>query len=278
METIKGQTLFSTLEDSQGERRDKQFLEEILKDMPPRYPLGQHPDAGLPSIGYIDNFRVEQIPDQPGEWRLVGDVHIENGVNWSKGGGFSYSTTEIIQKQPNGVGVLYVPYPFYRDEKVIEELLSYDPQLNAGRWIKKAADPHTITLIVTLTLWTLTPLWKRVFDEGVWPFLERVLVNYRNGRFKDIPFDYGSTATGRHGEKVNIQLIPDRRNCGQTFTKELVKDGLAKAIKLIAEDKKGATVPIKLIKLYYHDQHEGYRVNSILYADGDEINLINKNP
>jgi hypothetical protein len=31
---------------------------------------------------------------------------------------------------------------------------------------------------------------------------------------------------------------------------------------------------MKLIKLYYHDQREGYRVTSIQYADGLETNII----
>ena len=52
MKTIQGQLLMSTLEDSQGERRDKKFLEEIIAKMPPRYPLGQHHDASRPNVGY----------------------------------------------------------------------------------------------------------------------------------------------------------------------------------------------------------------------------------
>jgi len=274
MKTIKGQRLFSTLEDTQGERRDKQFLEEMVARMPPRFPVGQHHDAAFPTVGYIEKFRLEEVTEHPGEWCIVGDVYVEDNFDWSKHGGFSYSATEIAKKKPDDVGVLYVPYPFYRDDKIIDEILSYDPQLSAGRWVKKAADPLTITLIVTLTLWTLTPLWKKVFDEQVWPFLERMLAKYRNGRFKDMPFDYGSMVVGRHKEVVNIQFIPDRRNCDNTFTKELIKNGLEKAIKVIAEDKRGATIPMKLVKLYYHDQCEGYRVSAIQYADGHETNII----
>jgi hypothetical protein len=274
MKTIKAQRLASTFTDSNGDRRDKRFLEEWVAGMPPRFPFGQHHDAALPTIGYIENFRLEEDLEHLGEWFVVGDVSVEDDFDWSKHGGFSYAIAEIARTQPNGEGVLYVPYPFYRDEQAIEEILSYDSQLDAGRWIKKGADVQPITLLVTFTLWLLTPVWKKAFDEKVWPFLERVSANYRKGRFKDMPFDYGSIAIGRNGEEVHVQFIPDRRNCEQTFTKELVKKGLEKAIKVIAEDKRGATVSMKLIKLYYHNQREGYRVTSIQYADGQETNII----
>jgi hypothetical protein len=278
MKTIKGQLLMSTLEDSQGERRDKQFLEEIIAKMPARYPLGQHHDASLPNVGYIENFRLEELPEQAGEWCISGDVTMQDGQDWSKGGGFSFSSVEIVKRQTNGVGALYVPYPYYRDESALEEILSYDPQLNAGRWIKKGADPFTIGLIVTGVLWTLAPARDKLYQEVVWPFLDRVLEKYRKGRFKEMPFDYGSTAIGKNGEKINLLFIPDRRNSSGTFTKELVKYGLEKAMKLIAEDTKGTAVGIKQIKLYYHNPSEGYRVDSIQYADGTVTQLIGKQP
>jgi hypothetical protein len=88
----------------------------------------------------------------------------------------------------------------------------------------------------------LTPLWKKVFDEKVWPFLEGVLAKYRTGRFKNMPFDYGSRAVGKNGEQVNLLFIPDRKNSAETFTRELVKDGLEKAMVTIAEDERGAAV------------------------------------
>jgi hypothetical protein len=271
MKTIKGQPLMSTLEDSQGERRDKQFLEEIIADMPPRFPLGQHHDAALPFHGYIENFQLEEIPDQPGEWRIVGDVYMQDGQEWSQGG-FSFSTTEIVRRQLDGEGAIYVPYPYYRDEKALDEILSYDPQLHAGRWIKKAADPYQIALVVSLFI--LTPFWKKVVDEKVWPFLERVLANYRTGRFKEMPFEFGISAQGRHGETVNLYFIPDRRNVGRTFTKQLIEGGIEKAMKIIAEDNKAATVKISQIKLYYDQIETCYKVDSIQYADGEVAHYV----
>ena len=272
MKTIKDQLLMSTLEDSQGERRDKQFLEEIVAKMPPRYPLGQHHDFSLPNVGFIENFRLEELPDHPGEWCIKGDLTMQDDQDWSKVGGFSFSTVEIVKRQANGVGALYVPYPFYRDGSALDEILSYDPQLHAGKWIKKAADPTQITLMVCL--FVLTPVWKSTWDEKVWPFIKRTWANYRKGRFKDLPLDFGFTAQGRHGGNVNVLFIPDRSNVERTFTKELADAGMEKAMKVIAEDKRGASVGISQIKLYCHSHTEGYRIESIQYADGQVTHQV----
>ena len=274
MKTIKGQLLMSTLEDSQGERRDKRFLEEIVARVPKRVPLGQDHDASLPNVVFIENFRLEELTDHPGEWCISGDVAMQDGQDWSKGGGFSFSAVEVVKRREDPAGTLYVPYPFYRDESALEEILAYDPQLQAGRWVKKSAELALIALIVTSGLWVLQPARDKFFNEVVWPFLDKVLKKYREGRFKDIPFEYGSVALGKNGEKINIRFIPERRNSAGTFTKELVKGGLEKAMAMIAEDKKGAAVGIKEIKLYYHNPTDGYRIESIQYADGQVIHHV----
>src|SRR5580658_2248488 len=76
MKTIKAQRLASTFTDSNGDRRDKRFLEEWVAGMPPRFPFGQHHDAALPTIGYIENFRLEEDLEHLGEWFVVGDVSV----------------------------------------------------------------------------------------------------------------------------------------------------------------------------------------------------------
>ena len=275
MKTIKSQLLMDTLVDSQGERRDKQCLEDIVVRMQKqqRIPLGQHHDAALSSAGYIENFRLEGLIDRPGEWCIRGDVTMQDDFDWSKGGGFSFSAMEVVKRRTDAAGTLYLPYPFYGDESALDEILTYDAQLQAGRWIKKAADPTQITLMVCL--FVLTPVWKSIWDEKVWPFIKRTWANYRNGRFKDLPLDFGFRAQGRRGEKVNVLFIPDRNNVERTFTKELADAGMEKAMNVIAHDKRGASVGISQIKLYFHSQTEGYRIDSIQYADGQVTHEVN---
>ena len=269
MKIIRNQTLCSTLEDSQGERRDKQFLQELIDKAPPRFPLGQHHDNALKSVGFIENFRIVPILDNLGEWQIVGDVHIEDDRNFSDFGGFSFSTTEIEKRAVDSLAGLYVPFPFYRDKEVIDEIMSYSSNLSAGRWVKKNSDPSHINLLVSFVLFALTPVWKRVFDEKVWPVLEEVLGNYRKGRFKSTPFDYGAIVEGVLGEQINILFVPDRGNIQLSFTNELIENGLEKAINLIKFDERGAKIGISLIKLHFHDYEEGYKITSVQYCDGD---------
>src|SRR5438046_3095377 len=98
MRTLKRQHLMSTLEDSQGERLDKEFLSDVVLSMRQRIPLGQHHDTSLPYCGYLENFSLEELPEQPGEWQIVADVHIEDGAEFNAGG-FSFSKTEVVERQ-----------------------------------------------------------------------------------------------------------------------------------------------------------------------------------
>jgi hypothetical protein len=274
MKVIKDQPLCSTLEDSQGERRDKQFLEELIEKAPPRFPLGQHHDNALKSVGYIENFRIAALSDVPGQWQIIGDVYIEDDKNFSDFGGFSFSTTEIEREAQEPLAALYVPFPFYRNKDVIDEIVGYSSHLSAGRWVKKNSDPSQINLLVSFILFVLAPVWKKIFDEKVWPVIEEVLESYRKGRFKDTPFDYGAVVKGKLGENVNLLFVPDRKNIEMSFTKDLIKQGLEKVMNLIVSDEQGAKIGISLIKLHFHDYEEGYKISSVQYCNGDLKYLI----
>jgi hypothetical protein len=113
-----------------------------------------------------------------------------------------------------------------------------------------------------------------MWDEKVWPFIKHAWANYRTGRFKDIPLDFGFGARGRRGETINILFIPNRNDIERTFTKELAVAGMEKAMKLIAEDRRGASVGISQIKLFFHSHTEGYRIDSIQYADGQVTHQV----
>jgi hypothetical protein len=277
MNTFKRHPIFSTLEDSQGERRDKQFLVDLLKRLPSRYPLGQHHDAALPTCGYIENFDLEEIPSHPGEWQIVGDVCLEDGVNITTISGISFSTVEVVQRQPNSLGALYVPYPFYREQGMFDEILSYDPQLNAGRWIKKSADPCTIALIglaAQATYFLLTPAWKTTWDDTVWPFLKRVGTNYLAGRLKDKPLEYGYTIQGHTGEKIRVHFASNRHLASETLLKALQEEGLKRAITFISNDAKAKSIGIATLKLYFHSREDGFKLCDVQYLDGTSITLI----
>jgi hypothetical protein len=275
MKIMRNQVLMTTHVDSQGERCDRQMLQDIVDRMPPRYPLGQHHDAALPSRGYIENFRLEELVSEPGQWQVVGDVHIEDDLDFSKFGGFSYSSTEIAKKSTgDSIGALYIPYPLYKDQAILDEITSYDPALSAGRWIKKNADPSKFTFLVTFILFVLTPAWKKIFDERVWPFLINVIDRKEEGSIKNSPFEYVAIASDEAGRNINIYFIPDRNRCKDTFSKVLVKAGMEKAIDFLHADDKAIQIGADTLKLYYHDDKVGYKIFFIQYRDGTSRNII----
>jgi hypothetical protein len=274
MKTIKGQPLLSTFEDSHGERRDKQFLIDFLENLPPQIPLWQNHDAALPSTGFIENMSLREVLDSPGNWQIVGDVHLNDDVDFSGFGGFSFSVTQILKSQQDSLGALFVPYPFYRDEVLISEILTYDPQLDAGKWIKKNLDPGKLSIIVSLLAFALTPVWKRTFDEIVWPFLSRSVDKYLKGRLKDNPLDCGFGIKGHKGEDIYVYFVSDRKDVKRTFTKPRFEAGLQKTVDFISGDSKAKNIGVTMIKLYFANDDEGYQIHDVQYADGKTITIL----
>src|SRR5258708_868392 len=111
MPTIRGQVLASTCIDSQGERFDKAFLDELAAKTPGRMPLNQQHEMKLPTVGFVENLRVQKIPDSE-DWELVGDVTYEGTAPAL--GGFSFSTTRIVHRATAQQHLsLYVSFPHY---------------------------------------------------------------------------------------------------------------------------------------------------------------------
>ena len=80
MTTIHTQTLGGTSLDLQGERLTKAFLEQYCAAAyGKRVPLHREHDMARPTVGYIENIRLVPDADHAGEWRLVGDVSLEEG-------------------------------------------------------------------------------------------------------------------------------------------------------------------------------------------------------
>jgi hypothetical protein len=76
MNLRKDQPVLSTARVTPGESRTKEFLEEIVKRVPARFPLGQHHDVVSPYCGHMKNFRVVPAPEKD-EWLVIVDVYLE---------------------------------------------------------------------------------------------------------------------------------------------------------------------------------------------------------
>ncbi len=137
--SLHDQTLASTREDSHGEKYSKAFLEDMLATAPLRAPIHQQHDMSLPTLGWINNFRLLPDPDQEGKWRLVGDIHLEGDAPPRDLHGYSWSATRRTSANCEKPRFdLYLPWPHYNDTALNEWLLDQPEDLGVGKWIKKS--------------------------------------------------------------------------------------------------------------------------------------------
>ena len=140
---FKDQPVLSTREDSQGEKRTKEFLDEIVQSMPQRFPVGQHHDMGKQHCGYMQNFRVVPVPKADDEWMIIADIELDSGTVGEAIGGFSYGFAANYRQNADQVETaVYLPHPYYNNEQIINELLLAPIPLQVGKWHKKAVDPR----------------------------------------------------------------------------------------------------------------------------------------
>ena len=158
---VKGEAVIAATNlDSQGETVNREYLELLLNGLPNRVPLFRQHDPSRPTVGWIENFRIEPMKEQPGELALVADATV-NSDDYDaviSGGkcGFSYSalavTHSIRSEQPAECGI-YLPYPFYNDEELTEGISRVDGlKVEVGRHIQKSEMPDPVVQIVINTV------------------------------------------------------------------------------------------------------------------------------
>jgi hypothetical protein len=217
----------------------------------------------------MENFRVVPIDDQPGEWKLIADVHLTRPDIDDALGGFSFAFTANYRSNAEvPSGHVYLPYPYYNDELLIDEFLNTDLPLQVGKWHKKAADPGTTALIVAGIAFVFTPVWKRVYDDYVHPFLVQIAKKCIAVGKNEITYEYGQSVTDSAGHTVNLYFVPDRFRNWDTLQPHLIKNGLEKVETFLNTDPDAARKGASLIKLYYHDDSRLYVIFYVQFRDG----------
>jgi hypothetical protein len=264
----KNQPVMSTRLDSQGERQSKEDLEKIAAHMPPRFPLGQHHDMSKPYLGYMENFRVVPNPQEHGEWLLLADVCVETGTLDDALAGFSYGWTSNYRSNRGSVeGAVYLPYPYYNDEALIDRLLDRAPPLQIGKWHKKAAAPDPLGLIVSFVLFILAGPWQKLYDTKVHPYLMQVV-----GRLKEtlgnLDYHYGFHVRDEQGRTVSVYLIPAAREALYLSQVTALKAGLEIASAYLQTNEQAKSRGVYLLKLRYDSTKGEYAVLSVQFNDG----------
>lgn len=278
--TILDQTVGSTNVDSQGERIPKHILEGIAKN--DQTILYQNHQPEKPSIGYMNNFKVVPDPKVDGEWLLKADIYFyekPEDVEIALGG-FSWSLTELIEEYKTNKTAsyaMYLPWPYYNDKLLLDELRNTDESLVLGRWYKKSADPTTISLIVCFVLFGLSPAWDKFFNEVLWPKLSDVFSSIPKLRKKGMQrADLIQIAEIKH-HQVNIYFIPEAGKEATCYSKNKLKQGFKEIYEFSENDPKAVNPGYQTVKLYWNADSMKYRLFHIELKDGTAINVIGKN-
>ncbi len=62
----------------------------------------------------------------------------------------------------NAACVVYLPFPLYNDQSLVDSLLKSDSMIGVGKWLKKGLDAGAL---VVLLYFLSKPLWDKVFKE-----------------------------------------------------------------------------------------------------------------
>ena len=270
------QTIASTHSDSQGEKLPKKILEEISKAG--RSPISQSHQPEKKSIGHMDNFRVVSDPKEGEEWFLIADVYFTeepDDIDICLGG-FSFSITEIIKElsPTDSDYAIYLPYPFYNNKKLLNDLSNKDKNVSLGRWYKKSADPTTVTLVVSFILFVLSPAWTKFFDNKLWPKIKRIwkiIPEMRSHGVQRIDF---VQVVRINSHQASIYFIPEANKEEICFGKDKIEKGFNTVYEYSKTDPKSRSLGYRVVKVYWESQKEEYRLFHIEYKDGTDINVM----
>lgn len=269
--SLKRQILAGTKLDSYGERNTKEFLERLCStfSLKESVPLNQRHNMALDPVGYIKNFEVIKSTSGENDWELVGDVYFHDVDIDEALKGFSYSAIEDIKGDIDNKNVgVYLPFPKYNDEKLLDDVLSVGENIVVGAWRKKAADPESIALIISCLLFVASPAYTNYWNNTISPLLRKLLDRTSIGR----SVDYVQTSKGHKDETYGIYFIPVRGIENECLTLNNILEGIAMAEKYVLSDHLAKDKGVHLIKLIYSESVSKFEFKYIEYQDGSAIN------
>lgn len=273
MQIIKNQILGGTRTDSQGEKLSKEFLQRYCDHVGTgRIPLHQQHDMLKPVAGYIENVNLIPDPEIPGEWRVVGDVHLDAGKIEDVIGGFSISGIEIISSSETAVAQIYIPFPQYNDPELLS-LLTNDPDLNVGKWIKKAAEPVSWAILGGLVAFVVTPIWDDIYKRKIAPNIDGLLDKYLEAlKKKGLSPELAQVVLFKDSE-VEVRIIPEKGKENECLRSGCVEQGLRDVVNFLMTDMKANGVGVNRIVIFYNAGSSKYQLHRVEYGDGDIVHF-----
>lgn len=242
MQKFTSQILGGTRLDRQGERVPKEALLKFCETYSGRkMPLGVQHSVQHEPVGYVENMRVEESTSHPGEWTLVGDVTITEGDLDTALRGFSISYTEIIRAVEEPSLLIYLPYPAYNNETLLNELKS-DGELSVGKWVRKDADPLLVAIVVMAMGVVVQPLWNQFYNEKIAPSVSRFLHSHRESLSRNGIGFHLVQKIFLNNQLVELRFVPSSAVEVDFFTHEAVERGIYCAIAFVENHKDGEKI------------------------------------
>jgi hypothetical protein len=269
---IIGQPVASTHRDSQGEEYSRDFLEDLCRDQGEKVLLRQHHDFTKPAVGYMENFRVVRDPDHDGHWLMLADVFVEKKEDAVLAGGFSWSKTIDVESNHDEPLIgFYLPWPHYNDRELIEEILGQAAPIKVGKWVRKAAEPVAVLLLVSLGSVLVSPIWNDVYERKVGPWLRDQLHWIKKLRKRDVQTQIVLQLHLRNGQNIQVFMNPE----DEFVPTELdLGRGLCKANHFVVNAlNENQGTPDK-ISMYYDSGSGEYEMLSCEYIGGKYVHLV----
>jgi hypothetical protein len=270
----ENQIVGGTREDAQGEKLSKEFLQRFCSHVGgKRTPLHQQHDMAKKTAGFIENVRL--IPDTEilGEWRLVGDVSIEEGAIEDVLGGFSISGMDELRSSSTATALIYLPFPHYNDKDLVAELCS-DTDLTVGKWIKKQADPTAWVVLGSVIAFAVTPIWDDVYKRLIAPRLDELLKKYREPlNARGLYLELAQIILFKDAE-VEVRIIPAKGDQVTSLQTEVIQAGLHRVVEFLNVDVKANNVGVNRIVIFYDEGKAAYGLHRIEYHDGHVEHVV----
>lgn len=220
----------------------------------------------------MENFRIVEAEDAPGEWNVIADIYVTSGTVDEALKGFSYSATEhMASNAPSPDVSVHLPYPVYNEQDFIKELLADIPSLLVGRWVKKSVDPATIGLVGALVVLLVRPEWEIQYKENIRPNIVKAIGIVSRLRKKGISSNLHQHVRGHTGEDVLLLFVPDREYEEASFSEPAIKLAIAEAVAFLIRDDKSTSIGVERIRFFYDVPTRKYVLFHVQYLDGTDV-------
>lgn len=199
---LKRQVLATTHVDAHGEKLTKDELVQLCDHFSPEMTLNNEHDLSLPPIATAFNLTIEQTED--GEWRIIGDVIINDESAFKNKGGFSMSwLADIYTTKPNvpaDIEIYFNPRHFSENDALLL-IKSSDSSvtINARQLKQKALEPVLILIIKFVSASALVGFFGKAGSDA-YDGLKKKLASIISNKEKE-------------GKSVSLQIhIPNNIN------------------------------------------------------------------